>query len=422
MLNVTFEINGRQMTPDKINDAFELQIIEALESDIREKLTGIRDPDTGAFPIVVVRGQTLDNLSFEVEGSPELISRVNNALEFEEEGRDIGELDSKPLSEKKRVLPCVFLSHASEDRILASRIAEDFQAKGIDTFFDEWEIRGGDSLRQKIDAGLGGCTHFVVLITPRSIIKNWVTTEIDAGFVKKVAGGCRFIALRHEYQVEQLPPLLASLNCPSLDNYDHDIKVIIDDIHGITRKPELGKSPRIIQQSSPGASGLSPAAESIAKLMIEQSEHGNSYDPEIDIDEIRNQTGLEDDDILDSVDELEGRGFVKKMVYFGCGPIGFGAILSDTALFVSLDKPFGKGDPEADALRIAADLVNGEPEGVVSEIAKKYGWSPRRMNPAVNYLTERDIIDTIETIGTYPWCFHFVSKNPRTRRFVREKS
>ena len=51
-----------------------------------------------------------------------------------------------------------FICHASEDKDLARRIATDLHRSGIDTFFDEWEISAGDSLRRKIDEGLAACT------------------------------------------------------------------------------------------------------------------------------------------------------------------------------------------------------------------------------------------------------------------------
>ena len=51
--------------------------------------------------------------------------------------------------------PLVYLAHGSEDketivRPLAQRLLE----KGIDVWFDNWEIRAGDSLRQKMEEGL----------------------------------------------------------------------------------------------------------------------------------------------------------------------------------------------------------------------------------------------------------------------------
>jgi len=46
--------------------------------------------------------------------------------------------------------PVAFLSYASENKELATRIAEDLQRHGVDTFFAGWEIRPGESIRAKI--------------------------------------------------------------------------------------------------------------------------------------------------------------------------------------------------------------------------------------------------------------------------------
>src|SRR3546814_17275327 len=79
---------------------------------------------------------------------------------------------------------------------------------GIDTWWNGWSIAAGDSIRRKLDEGLANCTHFLVLLTPISIAKPWVNEEIDAGFMRKVSRQARFIALRHDLEAEQMPPLL----------------------------------------------------------------------------------------------------------------------------------------------------------------------------------------------------------------------
>jgi hypothetical protein len=61
--------------------------------------------------------------------------------------------------------PYAFICHASEDKSVAERMATDLRAAGIEAFFDKWEMRSGDSLRQKIDEGLGRCTHFIALLS-----------------------------------------------------------------------------------------------------------------------------------------------------------------------------------------------------------------------------------------------------------------
>src|SRR5438105_6103332 len=104
--------------------------------------------------------------------------------------------------------PIAFLAHASEDKVLARRIAISLTDNGIPTFFDEWEIRTGDSIRQKIDQGLWNCTHFLVLLTENSIVKPWVNAEIDGAFAQKMEGLCELLPIRFNLPHHRLPPTL----------------------------------------------------------------------------------------------------------------------------------------------------------------------------------------------------------------------
>lgn len=417
MLNIKFEINGREVSPQNAADALEAAFLGSLEEQIRKKLDGIRDPDTGEFPVVNMRGRSLNDLSIEVSGSPKLLALVQST---------VGTMSNiaggvMAGSNDKGKAPSAFLCHSSKDKELARRIAKDFQSQGIETFFDEWEIGPGDSLRQKIDAGLDRCTHFIALLTTNSIEAPWVNAEMDAAFVQKVSGKCKFIPLRFGLAIDALPPLLQALNAPQLRNYDEDVRALVHAIYGVTNKPALGPAPRAIQNRA-GATGLSPAAELIARLMIERSEHGDSFDPQFDGDALKATAQLPEDDLIDAVDELEGRGFVRKHVTMGCGALGFAFVTSEAALFSELDKHFMAWNPEEDAIRLAAELVNEGDDRTVPNIAEKLGWQPRRMNPAVNYLILRDLVDSSEACGTHPWCTHWISKTPRTRRFLRDRS
>ena len=86
----------------------------------------------------------------------------------------------------------VYLAHATEDKALARPIAEGLIARGIDVWFDQWEIGLGDSVRRKMDDGLGDCTHFVALLTHTSLKKAWVNEELDAGLLAAVEGTAKF--------------------------------------------------------------------------------------------------------------------------------------------------------------------------------------------------------------------------------------
>jgi hypothetical protein len=257
------------------------------------------------------------------------------------------------------------------------------------TFFDEWEIRSGHSLRQKIDQGLEGCTHFIALLTPISLSKPWVKAEMDGAFVRQVAGHCTFIPLRAGITPEELPALLAALHSPAIDDFDANIKQLVADIHGISLKPQLGSPPAVILKRTNQLS-LSAAAQAIGRFMVERSEHGLTLDPMLHPDEIRKETGLSDHDIVDGVDELLGDGLIETHVEFPCDKIGFAYITSETELFVKLDEYFMDWNPEQDARLMAADMVNSIKESFdPQELAAKHGWEARRANSAFHYLINR---------------------------------
>jgi hypothetical protein len=314
-----------------------------------------------------------------------------------------------------------FICHASEDNGTTRRLAEEFHARGIDTFFDEWEIGPGDSLRQKIDSGLTNCTHFVVLLTPTSIKKPWVNAEIDAAFIRKLDGRCKFIPLRYNLSVDELPPLLKALHSPEFDGSQQSLGNLVDFIHGLSKKPLVVNHALTTGNFRLRRFGLSVAAEAIARLFIERSENGYAFDPQLEPDDIRAATGLSDDSIVDAIDELEERGFVQKHTFLGDGEIGFGFVTPEARLFSELDSYFFPWSPEEDAKKVAVDLMNGA-DSNVRAIAEKNGWLPRRMNPAVAYLVDRGLVESSDQLGTAPWCTAWIGKTHATRRWVQSFS
>ena len=48
----------------------------------------------------------------------------------------------------------VFLSHSAKDKAVVRPLAERLKKDGLRVWFDEWEIRPGDSIPAKIEEGL----------------------------------------------------------------------------------------------------------------------------------------------------------------------------------------------------------------------------------------------------------------------------
>lgn len=402
---IRFEIGGRRVRPENIGDAIMQAVLKSLTAQIREQIGSIRDPETGEFPTVVMRGDSLDNLKMHVEGSEKVVQLVRERLGMEEDGEK--EKDANQLG-----TPQAFLSYASEDAELAERVARALQASGIETWWDRWCIGPGDSLRQKIDEGLGGCTHFLVLLTLRSIKKPWVNQEMDAGLVRRLRDQCRFLPVRYELSASELPPLLSGMHAPEI-SADEDITQLVNDIHGISRKPALGPSPHAQAKEASTQTGYSPAANTVARYFVENTKYGRFGDPMIDVEPLAEATGLTLDDTKDALFELSP--FFKDTKFHA---------LVKGSLFTEFDRHWKPWNPREDALKLAADIMNDEGfPGNAKAIAELYGWEPRRLNPAATFLFERNLLVDYKVMGNPEFEFHrIVGKPDEIRRFLKGRN
>jgi hypothetical protein len=408
VLKVT--LNGKPLTKDSIEEA----IVEQVVAHFRERLGSIRHPETGEFPTILVTGTDLSDLKVRVEGSPALLELVQQRLNGPETSEVTQNVESDPsvVGLGGARAPNVFLSHASEDAELAKSVAEALTQHGIETWWSPWCIGAGDSIRQRIDEGLGACTHFVVLLTPRSLDKPWVNAEMDAGLIQKLNMGTRFIALRCGLAVSELPPLLQSAYSPEVSPEQSDWHQLVNDIHGITRKPPLGPQPSIVAQLEGVSSGASPAATALARLFVEGATHALSHDPVLEMSEVAGTLSLSSDDLEDALHELNG--LVSEH---------FGRLYPQEALFARFDRFWMPWTPEEDAVRIAAGLVSddGFPD-TPEEISEVLGWPPRRLNPALTYLIERELVSHTRFYGATDWVTNRLAKTAATRRFVKSPS
>ena len=83
----------------------------------------------------------------------------------------------------------VFISHASEDKDEVVRpLANELCNKGIKVWYDEFEMKIGDSLRRKIDKGLANSRFGIVVVSKDFIKKGWTNYELDGIITKAVSG------------------------------------------------------------------------------------------------------------------------------------------------------------------------------------------------------------------------------------------
>jgi hypothetical protein len=68
MIDISFEVGGRKVSPDRIGDELGKAILKEVARNVKTSLASVRCPEHGQHPRVTVKGSSLDKLSFEVHG------------------------------------------------------------------------------------------------------------------------------------------------------------------------------------------------------------------------------------------------------------------------------------------------------------------------------------------------------------------
>ena len=83
----------------------------------------------------------------------------------------------------------MYLAHASEDKESIVRpFARLLESKGIDFWFDEAELKWGDSLYQGINKGLKISEYVICFMTDAFLERGWPQGELGSAAVEELTG------------------------------------------------------------------------------------------------------------------------------------------------------------------------------------------------------------------------------------------
>lgn len=106
----------------------------------------------------------------------------------------------------------VFISHASEDKLeVVKPLALALQSHGLSVWYDDFELKIGDSLRRKIDRGLANSRFGIVVLSKNFIKKDWPNYELDGLVTRSVTGEQILLPIWHNITKQEVVNFSPSL-------------------------------------------------------------------------------------------------------------------------------------------------------------------------------------------------------------------
>jgi hypothetical protein len=129
----------------------------------------------------------------------------------------------------------VFISHAIEDKDSVVRpLAHALQARDVAVWYDEFELRVGDSLRRKIDAGIAHSRFGIVVLSSAFFAKSWPQYELDGLVTMAISGDQVLLPLWHGVSkddvIRESPSLADKV---AIRTADYTIDEIADEIAAV---------------------------------------------------------------------------------------------------------------------------------------------------------------------------------------------
>jgi hypothetical protein len=201
-----------------------------------------------------------------------------------------------------------FVAHASEDKDdLVRPLAKELRSRGLRVWFDEFELKVGDSLRERIDHGLANSHHGIVVLSPDFFRKEWPKNELNGLVAREQGGRRRILPVWHRIgksEVAEHSPILADRHAAKTDQSIADLasELIASMDVEPSEAPEPAPPPGKLALSPPPPNvrlKLLPSGASLIDALV--GKHEGTFDiDDIPDDEQRTEVAAK----LDEIKEL----------------------------------------------------------------------------------------------------------------------
>jgi hypothetical protein len=112
----------------------------------------------------------------------------------------------------------VFVSHATADKWVAKVLCERIESTGVSSFRDDRDILGGDDIPEEIRRQIKQSKEMLVLLTPQSVDRQWVTLEVGAAWGR--SKNSRIVVVMYHVSVDRIPDIMKNKKAIPLNDFD----------------------------------------------------------------------------------------------------------------------------------------------------------------------------------------------------------
>jgi TIR domain len=117
----------------------------------------------------------------------------------------------------------IFVSYASPDKEFARSLVSELADRGLKVWFDEGEIRIGDSIQRAIEDALENSRFFLIILSPALLERTWAQFEIGVAMGRPDVGKRHILPVYRGLESSELArrmPLLADRVGIDAERYD----------------------------------------------------------------------------------------------------------------------------------------------------------------------------------------------------------
>ncbi len=113
----------------------------------------------------------------------------------------------------------VFISYSSKDKEFVKKLIRELNRKKVNIWIDEFEIKVGDSIIEKITEGLSESSYLIIVLSKHSLKSKWVEKELKISLMLQLnKGAIKIFPLLYKIDFDEIPLFLQDIKGLKIDD------------------------------------------------------------------------------------------------------------------------------------------------------------------------------------------------------------